>query len=576
MEIKKGIPVSPGISIAEAVVLGQEDLRIQRRVIPSSQVDSEIERLDLAVTNAVAEIERAVDSLGGEFKIPGQVLESHRHMIEDPTLRAEVVERIRDHRYSAEYALSLLLQTYYKRFEAIESEYLADRFHDLADIEHRIRRHLLGRPFERAKSFDGEVIIVAHSLSPSQTASLDREQVKGFAIDVGGRTSHTAILARAMQIPAIVGLEDIARTVSGGEQVIIDGYSGQVIIDPDARTLEEYRKKAARSEEFYRRLHGEVRWPAETVDGYQVSLSANIEFPEEVSTALEWGAAGVGLYRTEFLYEQGEPDEETHLRNYRQAVKALKGRELVIRTLDAGADKFHSESVGFDEPNPFLGCRSIRLCFRRQDLFRSQLRAALRVATEGPVKIMLPMVSSLEEIRWARSIIDQVRDELIREGVPLGHPVPVGIMVEVPSIAMVADHVAKEVDFFSIGTNDLVQYCLAVDRVNERVAHLYQPTHVAILRLMRTVIDSGRNAGIPVSICGEMCSEPIYTVLLLGLGLRSFSVSPISLPTVKRVIRQITMSDACEVATQCLACEDARSSLDILESRVRDLLPAFF
>jgi phosphotransferase system enzyme I (PtsI) len=340
--------------------------------------------------------------------------------------------------------------------------------------------------------------------------------------------------------------------------------------------LEAFRTKAVSSRAFYRQLEDEIRWPAETIDGYRVYLAANIEFPEEISSALEWGAAGIGLYRTEFLYEHGEPDEAKHLEIYRRALKALRGRELVIRTLDAGADKFHKESHGVHEPNPFLGCRSIRLCFQRPELFRSQVRAVLRLSNEGRLKLLLPMVSSLDEIRMARSVIEDVKSELAAEGVQFNASLPVGIMVEVPSIALIADRAALEVDFFSIGTNDLVQYSLAVDRVNERVAHLYQPTHPAILRLMKGVIDASRDVGIHVSICGEMCSDPLFTVLLLGLGLRSFSLSPISIPTVKRVIRQVTMLDAEGIATECLGCETADDCRRVLEKRMMDLLPEYY
>jgi len=575
MVVKRGIAVSPGISIGTAVVLRRDELRIRRRYVAEAKVDEEVQRFDVAVARAAGEIERDIVGVQEDLAIVRQVLETHRDMVRDPGLRHDVVERIGGKKNSAEYATSLVLQGYSHRFESMENEYLADRAHDVADIERKILRHLLGKADNRLRTFEEPSVLVAHDLTPSQTAALDKRNMLGFAVDVGGRTSHTAILARAMQIPAVVALRDITHQIVGGETVILDGYSGEVVIDPDEETLEKYRRKSEYSDQFYTSLQEEVRWPAETIDGYEISLSVNIEFPEEVNAALEWGATGIGLYRTEFLYEHGEPDEDLHLRTYRRAVKALKGRDLVIRTLDAGADKFHDEAVGFHEPNPFLGCRSIRLCFEKPALFRAQIRAALRVSSLGSVKLMIPMVATLEEVRQARAVIEDVRDELISDGVELAARVPVGIMVEVPSIALMADRVAREVDFFSIGTNDLIQYSLAVDRVNEKVAHLYQPAHPAILKLMKMVIQAGANAGIQVSLCGEMCSEPIYTVLLLGLGLRYFSVSPISIPTVKRVIRQVSMCEAFELAEECLACERAEEARALLEERVVGLLPDF-
>jgi len=575
METKKGIPVSPGICIGEAVVVGQEDIKIHRRFVPRSKVKSEMERLDRGVSQAVAEIDDEISRLGEDLKITRQILESHRDMMADAALRNEIVDRIQTKLNSAEYAASQVLRGYYRRFEEMESEYIAERAHDLVDIERKMLRALLGKklvPATQAK----DTVIVGHNLTPGETAALDRKHVTGFAIDVGGRTSHTAIMARAMQIPAVVGLEDVSHIVSGGERVIVDGYTGLVIIDPDRKTLEEYRRRALISKDFYRGLHREIRLPAETVDGYEINIAANIELPDEIHTALEWGARGVGLYRTEFLYEKQEPNEETHFRTYRKAVEQLGGRYLVIRTLDAGADKFHREMVGYNERNPFLGCRSIRLCFQRPELFRAQLRAVLRASSTGPVQLMLPMVSSLDELRRAKGIIKGVEEELEREGMPFDHNIPIGIMVEIPSTALMADLFAKEVDFFSIGTNDLIQYCLAVDRVNERVAHLYQPAHPAILRLILSVIEAARRQGIDVSICGEMSSEPIYTILLLGLGLRSFSVSPIAIPTVKRLIRKVNMRDAADVARTCLKYESAEESQGFLETRVKSLLPDLF
>lgn len=576
METIRGIPVSPGISIASVVVLRADDLRIHLRFISKDKIESEVRRFERATRRAARDLDAQIESLGDELMIATQVLQTHRDMMKDPGLHRDVLAHIRDDLFSAAYAVSVVLGEYHGRFEKMESEYLAERVHDIKDIERKLLALLLGKRREKRQVFDDDVVIVSHNLTPSQTASLAKEKVVGFAVDVGGRTSHTAIMARALQVPAVVGLKEISRKVANGDTLVIDGYAGEVIVNPDKKTLAAYRRKSKYSEKFFSQLQEEINWPAETLDGYEITLSANIELPEEISTALEWGAKGIGLYRTEFLYENGVPDEELHLRTYRKAIKTLRGRELVIRTLDAGADKFHDEFVGFEEPNPFLGCRSIRLCLQKPELFRSQLRAALRVSVYGPVKIMLPMISTVEELRQAKEIIADVREELISEGIEIAPRVPVGIMVEVPSLALIIDRVADEVDFFSIGTNDLVQYSLAVDRINEHVAHLYQPAHPGILRLIREVIVASDRAGIQVSICGEMCSEPAYVLLLMGLGLRHFSLSPIAIPIVKRIIRQVTITEATEVAEKCLNSEQASETEALLSERASKLLPDFF
>jgi len=575
METIKGIPVSPGISIADVALLRSDNLRIHRRFVAKEDVESEVRRFEQAAREASRDLEVQIADLGEELMIAAQVLQTHRDMLNDPGLHSDVISRIRDNKFTAAYASSIVLGEYHDRFEQMESEYLSERSHDIRDIERQLLTRILGKR-RKPRVFRENVTVVAHNLTPSQTASMAKEMVVGFAVDVGGRTSHTAILARALQVPAVVGLKDVSRKVVNGDTLVIDGYTGEVIVNPDKKTLARYRRKARYSEKFYSQLQEEISWPAETIDGHEITLSANIELHEEVATALEWGAKGIGLYRTEFLYDEGFPDEDLHFKAYRKAVKALRGRELVIRTLDAGADKFHEEFVGFEEPNPFLGCRSIRLCLQEQGMFRSQLRAALRVSVFGPVKIMLPMISTIEELRSAKSIIAEVREELEAEGVEMAPRVPVGIMVEVPSIALIIDRVADEVDFFSIGTNDLVQYSLAVDRVNEHVAHLYQPSHPGILRLIGEVIVASNRAGIQVSICGEMCSEPAYVLLLMGLGLRHFSLSPIAIPTVKRIIRQVTMKEAVEVAEQCLGAEQSSESEEFLARRTSKLLPDFF
>ena len=576
METIKGIPVSPGISIAKVVVLRSDNLRIHRRYIGKEEIESEVRRFERAVRKETRELDSQIKSMGDDLMIAVQVLETHQGMMKDPSLHRDVLAHIREDNFSAAYAVSLVLGEYHDRFEKLEEEYLSERSHDIRDIERKLLIRILGKRREKHEIFDEDVVIVSRNLTPSQTASMAREKVVGFAIDVGGRTSHTAILARALQIPAVVGLSEVSRKVVNGDTIVVDGYTGEVVVNPGKSTLAAYRRKSRYSDKFFSELKEEISWPAETLDGYEISLSANIELHEEISTALEWGAKGIGLYRTEFLYEQGIPDEEFHFKAYRKAVRALRGRDLVIRTLDAGADKFHEEFVGFEEPNPFLGCRSIRLCLQKPELLRSQVRAALRVSVFGPIKIMLPMISTIEELRIARGMIEEIREELVSEGVEIAPRVPVGIMVEVPSIALIIDRVADEVDFFSIGTNDLVQYSLAVDRVNEHVAHLYQPAHPGILRLIREVIAASNRADIQVSICGEMCSEPSYVLLLMGLGLRHFSLSPIAIPTIKRVIRQVTMKEAVEVADECLNSEQASESEELLSKRAKQLLPDFF
>jgi len=398
--------------------------------------------------------------------------------------------------------------------------------------------------------------------------------VKGFATDVGGVTSHTAIMARALGIPAVVGLSTISQDVVTGDTVIVDGIRGVVIVDPDPSTIEEFRVKEKTAWEVYRALLRETRLPAETIDGHQITLSANIERPEEAHTAVEMGAAGVGLYRTEFLYEgAAPPSEEVQIRAYRDVIEAMRGGYVVIRTMDIGADKLVGDGTVWHERNPFLGCRSIRLSFARPDLFRIQIRAILQASAYGDVRLMFPMISTIEEVRRAKESVREVMDELRRQGIPFDAEIPIGIMVEVPSTALTADQFAREVDFFSIGTNDLVQYTLAVDRVNERVAHLYQPASPSVLRLIRRVIRAGRDASIEVSLCGEMSGDPKFALLLLGLGLRQFGISPPGIPYVKRLIRSVTLAEADAVADAALQHSDPIECARFLEERVRGLVP---
>jgi phosphoenolpyruvate-protein phosphotransferase (PTS system enzyme I) len=567
MNIQHGIPVSPGIAMAEVVVLGSDEFQTPHRAIGRGEVEAELRRFHRAIAQATREIDEEVARFDKGFELPLQILESHRNMLHDPALRAAVEKVMRTDSLSAETSLSRVLEGYYRRFEQLESEYISERAQDLREIERKLLRILLGKRPRTPHRFSRPVVVIAHNLTPSETATLDKEKVVGFAIDVGGRTSHTAIVARALQIPAVVGLKSISGGLSGGEMVIIDGYSGLVIVDPDRKTQEEYRSKAVTHRAYYQSLVKEIRLPVETVDGHEIVIGANIEFPEEIHTALEWGAAGVGLYRTEFLFDDKPLDEERHYRTYKSAVKLLRDRHLVIRTMDLGADKSPLPGLG-SERNPFLGFRSIRLSLEYPEMFTAQVRAIFRASSHGNVRLMLPMVSNLEELRKAKELIRGVRESMERERLEFDPRLEIGIMVEVPSVAVMADEFAAEVDFFSIGTNDLIQYALAVDRVNERVAHLYQPSHPAVLRLIKMVIDAGRRKPISVSCCGEMVGEPIYALLFMGLGLRRFSVSPIAIPILKRAIRAVTMREAVEIAETCLKFESAKDSLEFLEKRL--------
>ncbi len=574
MEIKKGIPVSPGIGITQAFVLDSEEFRIPERLIESDQVENEQARFRKAVEASEEEIRQlqlASRDLGSEVD---QIFDAHVKILQDPAIVNEVTKLIAKACFTAEYATSRVLRRWIKVFRNIQDSYFSQRYSDICDIERRLLRNLLGEKREELTNLTEEVIIIAHDLTPGQTAQLDRLLVRGFATDSGGQTGHTGIVARTLGIPAVVGLETITADVSGGDTVIIDGNRGVVIVDPDEMTLERYREMQNRHRLRVEALSRQRTLPAETLDGYEVSLLANIELTSEVRLAVDAGAEGIGLYRTEFIYTLHEaPDETDHLREYRKALQWLDGRPLTIRTLDFGADKFFEETDAQFEKNPFLGCRSIRLCFERLDIFRTQLRAIYRASAEGDVRLLLPMISNVEELRRAKIILQDVREELQGEGLPFDEQTPIGVMIEIPSAALITDILAQEVDFFSIGTNDLIQYGLAVDRVNERVAPLYQPAHPAILRLIRGVLEEGRKTGVDVAICGEMSGEVVYTLLLLGMGLREFSISPGSIPEIKKIIRSTTIYEARLIAEQALSLEDANQALDYLSAETRRILP---
>jgi phosphotransferase system enzyme I (PtsI) len=578
MEIKRGIAVAPGVAIGTALVLDSEWFRIPRRSVAPEQVGAEVERLRESLARAARETRENQDAvaakLGPQY---GAIFGAHASLLTDPGLAREVEELIRTRRHSAEYAVSQVMRHHAKALESIEGGYLSGRVNDLFDLEKRILRNLLGQRREQLSDLTEPVVVLAHDLTPSETASLDPGRVIAFATEAGGRASHTAIVAGVLEIPAVVGLGKFVIDVSGGDTVIVDGNKGLLILDPDAETLARYEATRESLHTFTSSLGGLRDLPAETRDNVRVSLYGNIEFPHEGEQVLARGAEGVGLYRTEFLYlgKQSDPTEAEHLDAYLAVLRSMgPHRPVVIRTLDIGADKFlPCSETATHERNPFLGLRSVRLCLRNLTLFKTQMRAILRASAFGDVRIMFPMISTLLELRQCKMILAEVKEDLEEEGIPFNSRIPVGTMIEVPAAAIQADLLAREVDFFSIGTNDLVQYTLAADRNNENVAALYNPADPAVLRLIDMVVKAARKLEVAVNVCGEMSGEPLYTMLLLGLGLRQLSVKPHNIPEIKKLIRSVTVDESVAVAREVLRLETARDVNNYLREQTRRVLP---
>lgn len=581
MEIKKGIGVSPGYRIRRAFVLEEEDTTVPARFLsPKQDVESEIERFHEALKASIRDLEDLKQEIRKKLSPDLQEIFSvHQILLSDPAIRQKVEEKIRNHRCTAEYALTRTMRSYIRKFRSFRNNLFSNRSQDIRDLEKRVLRHLQGKKRKGINDLKEEVIVIAKDLLPSQTATFDKKHVVGFATDFGGKTSHTAILARAFGIPAVVGVGDLTAQVSNDDIVVIDGTNGLVILNPDEKTLKRYQQKERQHADFWNRLYTELKdLPCETLDGYEIKLWANIEVPQEVSLAVENGAEGVGLYRTEFLYLQSGkvPSEKEHLNAYLQALQELKGRPLVIRLLDMGADKYHHRSAPLQEKNPFLGCRSIRYLFEELDILKVQLRAILRASAHGDVRILLPMISSVEELEQAKTILEDIQEELHKQHLAFDENIKVGIMIEVPSAVLIADVLAQKVDFFSIGTNDLIQYTLAVDRVNEKVAFLYQPAHLSILRMLQHVVEVGKKNAIPVSICGEMSREMRYVLPLLGLGLTNISMTPVVIPEVKKIIRSTTLKEAKEVFEKILSFQTSEETEKFLETKIQQMVPDIF
>ncbi len=570
----QGIAVSPGVTIGEALVLDSEGFRIPRRFVARSAVDSELERLARAVADTAKEIERNRDAI--ELELGGQyaaIFEAHLAMLHDTRLQEELQSAVRDRNWWPEYAVSRTLRRYAKVFQNLDN-HIAQRAHDIYDIEKSLLRNLLGERREMLTDISQPVIVLAHNLTPSETANLDRRFVQGFATELGGPGSHTAIVAEGLEIPAVVGLGPFLADVSGGEPVILDGNQGVVILQPDEETIARYRLEAEIARSVAAQLDTLRDLPAETIDGVRIGIHGNIEFPNEAEHCIARGCDGIGLYRTEFLYltSPREPTEEDHFAAYSEVVRAMPNLPVVIRTLDLGADKLRTETTS-EERNPCLGLRSIRLSLRHIPSFRTQLRAILRVSAMGDVRVLFPLISTILELRQARMVLADVMEDLAEKRIDFNRNMKVGMMVETPAAAMMIDVFVKEVDFVSIGTNDLIQYTLAVDRGNKDVADLYNASDPSVLRLIRRSLDAAAAVGVPANLCGQMSGSVLYTQLLLGLGLRQLSVPPSSIPEVKQVCRSVSVAECRLIADRALEMDSAREVKNFLRDQLSRVLP---
>ncbi len=554
----KGVPASPGIAISKVFKLKGESISIDPTIVDDSSVDTEVEKFVKAVEKSKSELKslqsKVVRKVGLEN---AKIFDVHQLLLEDSVIIEETIHSIKKENKSAEFAFFHIMQKYENTLNGSSTNHFQNRSSDLRDVKRRVIRHIQGDRTDQLNQLSGSAVIVTNDLTPSDAVMLERRKVLGFATDLGGRTSHAAIMARSMEVPSVVGLRRIFNLVEEGDRIVIDGNEGKVLIQPDEKTINHYRKLQEKYYDTNRKLDEIRDLKCLTIDGKEIELSANLEFSDEAESVKSHGAKGVGLYRTDYIYltKKELPTEEEQFQEYRKIVKKISPDPVIIRTMDLGGDKLPSSFLIPPQENPFLGWRAIRISLERKDIFETQLRAILRASGAGNVKILFPMISGLDEVHECKKALENAKSELQKEGIKYDPDIEIGVIIEVPSAALLADKIAKEVDFLSIGTNDLVQYLLAVDRGNERIAYLYQHLHPAVLRMIKQIITAGHQEGVWVGMCGEMASDPLSTLILVGMDLDEFSVSPIAVPEIKKIIRSTEYREAARIAKKVLQFE---------------------
>jgi phosphotransferase system enzyme I (PtsI) len=575
----KGIGVSPGIVIGKTALLERQRMTLTPRRITAGEVRAELKRFEEAIERSKGQLEEVKQRIMEKgFVQHSYILDVHLKVMEDRMLRDETIRTITEQMVNTEWALKVTLEKISEAFDAIEDEYLKGRKEDVKHVTERILHNLVEREQRAIEDLEEDMIVVAHDLSPADTIQLNLQRVIGFVTDIGGKTSHTAIVSRSLEIPAVVGLEDITAYVDGGETIIINGTDGEVIVDPSPATIKEYQLKQRQYRYFEREVLKYSALTPETQDGYHLTLQANIELIEEIPSVIQYGAEGVGLYRTEYLYLNRKtlPDEEEHFQVYKRLAEEVAPYSATIRTIDLGGDKFASSLELAEEMNPAMGLRAIRFCLREPDIFKTQLRGILRASIYGKIKILLPMISGVEELREVKAILEDAKGELKGRKIAFDPAIPLGVMIEVPSAVITADILAREADFFSIGTNDLIQYSLAIDRVNEHVSYLYEPLHPAIVRNIKSAVEVAHAEEIEVGICGEMAADPLYTLIFLGLGLDVLSMHPLAVPRIKKVLRHCTRTEGEALLKEVLKFATAKETELFIRGKMAERFPEDF